>query len=158
MPAQSDTTSPPAKTDPKHTSPATQLTREYLERETREFLDAFNRRDFDFLDGQYSSIIDLERFVGTIGNHAPTLSWKEHIDVYRHMAYAMPGMHIKPMQIDFDIKDAEGTAELFVFAEVTGHGTGIKTQGLSNLSWRQKRGGQWLCIKHIILQAMGDVV
>lgn len=158
MPAPSDSLVPPAKKDLKDTSTATQLTREWLEQQTREFLDAFNRRDFDFLEGQYSSIIDLERFVGTIGNHAPTLSWKDHIDVYRHMADSMPGLHIKPMQVDFDIKEDEGTAELFVFAEVTGQGTGIKTQGLSNLSWRQKRGGQWLCIRHTILQAMGDVV
>lgn len=158
MPGPSETATPPGSKVPKDTSPATQLTREWLEQQTREFLDAFNRRDFDFLDGQYSTIIDLERFVGTIGNHAPTLSWKEHIDVYRHMAHGMPDLHIKPMQVDTDIKEDEGTAELFVFAEVTGHGTGIKKQGLSNLSWRQKRGGQWLCIRHTILQAMGDVV
>ncbi|KAK4508460.1 hypothetical protein PRZ48_002199 [Zasmidium cellare] len=147
----------PAKKDPKELPPATQITTEYLSQQTREFLEAFNTRNWDVLEKQWSNQVDHERFTGTIGNHAPALSWKEHIDVYRHMAHDKPNMQIKPIQIDCDINDKEGTAELFIFAEVTGRENGIKTQGLSNLSWRQKRGGQWLCVKHTILQAMGDV-
>ncbi|KAF2162348.1 hypothetical protein M409DRAFT_27352 [Zasmidium cellare ATCC 36951] len=147
----------PAKQDAKELPPALQLTRDLLEQQTREFLDAFNTRNWETLETQWSNLVDHDRFTGTVGNHAPALSWKEHIDVYRHMAHAKPNLHIKPIQIDSHIKDEEGTAELFVFAELTGHEGGIKTQGLSNLSWRQKRGGQWLCVKHTILQAMGDV-
>lgn len=149
----------PPKKDPTQLPPETRLTLEYLKKNTHDFLDAFNKRDFDALTNQWSNLVDHNRFTGTISNHAPALSWAEHIDVYRHMAHAEPNLQINPLQIDFDIDIDKGTAELYIFAEATGHSGGIRTQGLSVLSWRQQRGGgQWLCIKHTIFSGTGALV
>ncbi|KXT16850.1 hypothetical protein AC579_6811 [Pseudocercospora musae] len=88
-------------------------------------------------------------------------SCQEHVDRYKFVYSQAPDVFPHVGETGVALDERKGTASVYINVNAAGQPGGVATQGVSLLEWRRTSNDgteAWLCVKHMAIKGLQDIV